>query len=479
MNLSVKYIGPDGMSKQLLEEVQSRFGARAQNKGFVTGYMNDARAGITGGHFADKYGITHAVDIGVDIELDGSGLLPKDALWLAEHLRELGSRGKHPFSRRGYLIHDMSTTRTPQPRIAGFHTGWKWQVYTGASPHSDHIHVTTGGDQQWGGEPQLPPHVYNSRQSWEISSTVKGGSPVSKGSMRPAPDMYPITQRYSQNATAYNSSGKHGAIDYGVPVGTPLVAPDDGVVVYDGWAWDLPGGPNDWHLRWYLIKPARGDTKGGGGIITVFRNENGAYWGLSHASQSFFHKGDRVRRGQVIQISGSTGIVTGPHTHVNLWPSSPNWSNGAYGAIDPEPWIKTPYSPLSPTSWSGSPTAGKGTGSKKFDFLEWLAMASQKEINRALDAWATSENGKAAIGSAVLDRKFKDSQGRRISLAYVLQYEKSNWDLVRSIANAVRPSIIARSVWSFRNERINGKKDAYQLLTDAQSTTNKETNNGS
>lgn len=467
MNLNVTYRGPDGMSQQLWDEVHSRYGARAQNKGFVTGYMDAARAGQTGGHFADQHGITHAVDIGVDIEADGTGLLPADALALAEHLRALGAGGRHPFSKRGYLIHDLSTTTTPAPRIAGFHTGWKWQTYTGASPHSDHIHVTTGGDQQWGGPPQLAPAVYNSKQSWGVT---QGGGDDMSGAMRPAPGMYPITQRYRENATAYNSAGMHGALDYGVPVGTPLVAPEDGVVVFDGWAWDLPGGPNDWASRWYLIKPARGDTKGGGGIITIFRNSAGSHWALCHASQSYYNVGDRVRAGQVLQASGATGIATGPHTHVNLWPASPNWGNGAYGAIDPEPWITRPYAPITATSWQGSATTGTGTATTRFDFLEWITMTKQTDINKALTAWASSPEGQAALGRAVLDRQFKDSQGRKISLAYVLKYDKANWDTVRAIAQAVRPSSIALAVWSYKS-KLNGNKDAYQLLTNAQPTT--------
>lgn len=309
----------------------------------------------------------------------------------------------------------------------------------------------------------------------EARGTTTGGGPAVSGAMRPAPGMYPITQRYRENATAYNSAGMHGALDYGVPVGTPLVAPEDSVVVFDGWAWDLPGGPNDWHLRWYLIKPARGDTKGGGGIITIFRNSAGSHWGLAHASQSFYNVGDRVRAGQVLQLSGATGIVTGAHTHVNLWPANPNWGNGAYGAIDPEPYITRPYAPITATSWQGSATTGTGTAANtRFDFLEWITMAKQSDINRALTAWASSTEGQAAIGKAVLDRQFKDSQGRKISLAYVLKYDKANWDIVRAISQAVRPSSIALAVWTYKS-KLNGNKDAYQLLTNAQPTTGSTT----
>ncbi|NVC23418.1 hypothetical protein E7Z53_08175 [Kocuria salina] len=190
--------------------------------------------------------------------------------------------------------------------------------------------------------------------------------------MRPVPEMFPITQTYRQNATIYNRGSFHGAIDYGVPLGTPIVAPEDGIVVFDGWVWDLPGGPNDWHVRWYLIKPARGDTRTGGGIVTIFRNAAGSHWGISHASRSYFNVGDRVRKGQVIQDSGTTGSSTGPHSHVNLWPASPAWGNGGFGAIDPAPYLTEPYRPLTAVSWQGSPTAGIGSTTRDtvVDFVD-------------------------------------------------------------------------------------------------------------
>lgn len=190
--------------------------------------------------------------------------------------------------------------------------------------------------------------------------------------MRPVPEMFPITQSYRQNATIYNRGSFHGAIDYGVPLGTPIVAPEDGIVVFDGWVWDLPGGPNDWHVRWYLIKPARGDTRTGGGIVTIFRNAAGSHWGISHASRSYFNIGDRVRKGQVIQDSGTTGSSTGPHSHVNLWPASPAWGNGGFGAIDPAPYLTEPYRPLTAVSWQGSPTTGVGSTTRDtvVDFID-------------------------------------------------------------------------------------------------------------
>lgn len=458
VNMSIPYRGPDGMSQQLWDEVRAKYGTRAQNKGFVTGWLADARAGQTGGHFADQYGITHAVDIGVDIESDGSGLLPKDALALAEHLRALGAAGNHPFSKRGYLIHDLSTTTTPAPRIAGFHTGWKWQVYTGASPHSDHIHVTTGGDQQWGGPPQLAPAVYNSKQSWGIAQG--GGDDM--GAMRPVPGMYPVTQRFSDNATIYNYGAGHGAIDYGVPVGTPVLAPEDGVVGHADWAWNLLGGPNDWAARDYQIKPAPGDTRTGGGIMVSIINSAGSRWWLCHLSKTDLNRGDRVRRGQIIGYSGNTGSSTGPHLHVSLLPAAPNWGNGFFGAIDPAPYITAAYSPLTYTSWQGTATAGAGATTTRKD---WFDMATEADLRRIV---------REEIRKNLQHAEFTDINGKKQTFGQVWRFRtKKAEDLLTAVSKAVRPSTIALAVWGYKNTKINGDKDAYQLVTDTHNNTQK------
>lgn len=242
---------------------------------------------------------------------------------------------------------------------------------------------------QYGDLPLRPHKAFTSTACpgrWDLARLdreARGGAapvpaPSPSGAMRPAPAMYPVTQSYRQNATAYNSAGMHGAIDYGTPVGTPIVSPVNGTVIYDGWAWGLAGGPFDWHLRYYLIKPAVGDTKGGGGIVTLVQEDGtGEVWGVMHASQSYYYAGDRVRAGQVLQASGATGIVTGPHVHMNRWPKAPNWSNGAYGAIDPAPRITRPYAPITATSWQGSPTTGKGATTPIGD---WFDMATKEEL---------------------------------------------------------------------------------------------------
>lgn len=185
-------------------------------------------------------------------------------------------------------------------------------------------------------------------------------------SMRPVPGMYPVSQPFNGSfSTQFSGGAAHGAIDFATPIGTPIVAPDDGVIVFADWAWNLPGGPNDWAARWFQLKPASGNERGGGGIMTVLRNDAGSHWIFAHlSSNDEAPVGKRVRRGDIIGKTGNTGTSTGPHLHLALVPPNPKWANGTYGSIDPARWLTIPYAPNTYTSWAGTPTSGIGSASK-------------------------------------------------------------------------------------------------------------------
>lgn len=373
VNMNIPYRGPDGMSAQLFAEVRTRFGARAQNLGYITGYPEAARRGETGGHFPDVHGITHAVDIGVDIQSDGTGLDTRDALWLAHHLRALGAAGKHPFSRRGYLIHDMSETTTPRPLIAGFHTGWKWQPYTG-SAHSDHIHVTTGGDQQWGMAPQLEPAVYNSKASWGIAAATVTPQNTVAGYSRPVPNFIGVSQKYGDNPTQdlpadhwlirtfgnYQPRG-HTGTDYNAAAGTDVYAVGPGTVLWAGPAAQLPGDNSaaGWAARWYIAKGFAGN------VLVV---DHGPFLGVyAHLSAFLVKRGDRVVQGQRVALSGNTGASTGPHLHFEVIPTSFQWGNGMYGRVNPANYLNLTNVTLAPGYTGGATT--------KAPTKEWYEMA--------------------------------------------------------------------------------------------------------
>jgi murein DD-endopeptidase MepM/ murein hydrolase activator NlpD len=85
----------------------------------------------------------------------------------------------------------------------------------------------------------------------------------------------------------------HVAIDFAVPVGTDVHATMDGKVIYAGW-----------------------NNQGYGNLVIV---ENGPYKTyFAHLSKIPVSVGDRVKKGEVVGISGNTGNSTGPHVHYEV-----------------------------------------------------------------------------------------------------------------------------------------------------------------
>lgn len=85
----------------------------------------------------------------------------------------------------------------------------------------------------------------------------------------------------------------HKGIDFGVPTGTPVFAAGDGVVEQAQWS--------NGYGRWVKIK-----------------HNAGFETGYGHLSAWAVKPGQRVRQGQVIAYSGSTGQSTGPHLHYEV-----------------------------------------------------------------------------------------------------------------------------------------------------------------
>lgn len=95
----------------------------------------------------------------------------------------------------------------------------------------------------------------------------------------------------------------HSGTDIAAPMGTPVLAAYGGEV-------------------------AIADYTGGYGLMVALRHEDGTQESrYAHLSQVFVQPGDRVDRGDVIGLVGSTGMSTGPHLHFewrHLMPSG--WS---------------------------------------------------------------------------------------------------------------------------------------------------------
>lgn len=85
----------------------------------------------------------------------------------------------------------------------------------------------------------------------------------------------------------------HSGTDYGVASGTKVYAAADGVVEVAGWA-------------------------GHSGNRVTLDHGNGLETGYSHNSQVLVKVGQKVKRGDLIALSGTTGNSTGPHVHFEV-----------------------------------------------------------------------------------------------------------------------------------------------------------------
>ncbi|MBZ0306225.1 MAG: M23 family metallopeptidase [Anaerolineae bacterium] len=83
---------------------------------------------------------------------------------------------------------------------------------------------------------------------------------------------------------------RHTGIDYALPIGTPLKAVADGIVVLSD---SLP-------IR---------------GSYVLIDHGSGLFTGYAHLSERWVVVGDEVKAGQIIGSSGNTGRSTGPHLH--------------------------------------------------------------------------------------------------------------------------------------------------------------------
>ena len=106
---------------------------------------------------------------------------------------------------------------------------------------------------------------------------------------------YPVTQGFGDNPGSYDyicrADKSHNGIDYGMPVGTPVLAAADGIVTRAGW--DATG---------YGLHVRVRDGDGGGCVY-------------GHLSALLVVSGQRVKAGEQIGYSGNTGRSTGPHLH--------------------------------------------------------------------------------------------------------------------------------------------------------------------
>lgn len=120
----------------------------------------------------------------------------------------------------------------------------------------------------------------------------------------------PIVGRYGEP----RSTHVHNGIDIAVPVGTPIKAIADGIVVV--------AGPTSGYGYWVGINH---------GVV----NGNKVSSEYGHLSKWIVNNGQKVNQGQIIAYSGNTGYSQGPHLHLTIRHGNP----GKGGGIAVNPWI--------------------------------------------------------------------------------------------------------------------------------------------
>jgi murein DD-endopeptidase MepM/ murein hydrolase activator NlpD len=130
------------------------------------------------------------------------------------------------------------------------------------------------------------PSLFSGNISLEnLIHSMKDSNPAHTGILSlNSPVLAPVSEDYHPG---------HPGIDYAAPVGTPIVAVMDGMVIFAGW-----------------------ESNGYGNLIIV---ENGRMqsW-FAHLSRFAVPVGRLVRPGDLLGASGASGYNAGPHLHFEI-----------------------------------------------------------------------------------------------------------------------------------------------------------------
>lgn len=127
------------------------------------------------------------------------------------------------------------------------------------------------------------------KEAMKIYNTVNKKNYISSAFILPLDSA--VTSEFGR-ARTYNGTlkGYHGGTDYRAKVGTPIKACNNGIVVL-----------------------AKDRFYAGGSVI--IDHGRGIYSCYYHLSKFKVKKGQRVRKGDIIALSGASGRITGPHLH--------------------------------------------------------------------------------------------------------------------------------------------------------------------
>jgi murein DD-endopeptidase MepM/ murein hydrolase activator NlpD len=171
--------------------------------------------------------------------------------------------------------------------------------------------------------------------TWRALDQLETGA-ASIPSARPIVTSANFTSGYGVRSDPFRgSAAMHAGIDLAGPMGTPVYATADGIV-----------GRSEWN-------------NGGYGNLVELNHGTGIQTRYGHLSQRVVQPGQRVRRGQLIGLMGSTGRSTGSHLHYEVRIDG--------RAVNPIPFMQQPASTMAALQRPaavGGPTGGAAAGSR-------------------------------------------------------------------------------------------------------------------
>lgn len=170
----------------------------------------------------------------------------------------------------------------PNPGQEGFHMEWNQNL----------VKAINGGS--YFDNPSFGSDTITGNGNMQNQNSIDGNNSIGNGLMKWPTDGTNITSYFGlRDAPTAGASTSHGGIDIGVPMGTNVYATEDGTVTTAGWS----------------------DSAGN---LVVIDHGNGYVTKYMHNSALKVSAGEKVTKGQVIALAGSTGISTGPHVHFQV-----------------------------------------------------------------------------------------------------------------------------------------------------------------
>jgi murein DD-endopeptidase MepM/ murein hydrolase activator NlpD len=152
------------------------------------------------------------------------------------------------------------------------------------------------------GEAPLVPSMGDTLAEYNYLKTTnfthRGRTIFSRDDVNVLPGLWPVVgplmAGFGERTDPFSGEGaRHTGVDIAAPMGTPVKATADGVVISAGW-------------------------NGGYGRCVIIDHGNGYQTWYGHLSKLDVIEGAEIRQGEILGLVGMTGRATGPHLHYEV-----------------------------------------------------------------------------------------------------------------------------------------------------------------